>query len=180
MNEEIYRCNDAVHVPMYGKSVMMKKFKENMLDTSEQRSVDFLRATAPVLSLDVKVKNGTQTSSMEDVFLTLGDTIACDCGESHKRVVDVDMDRKLGEILKSSCSEDDYNMIRETYLYGMTQDEMGKLRGLSGERMRQKRSRALARATSAMKKIMQEKKFVYDKCSDECNIEVIFNPEKYK
>lgn len=180
MNEEIYRCNDAVHVPMYGKSVMMKKFKENLLDTSEQRSVDFLRATAPVLSLDVKVKNGTQTSSMEDASLTLGDTIACDCCESHKRVIDVDMDRKLGEILKASCSEDDYNMIRETYLYGMTQDEMGKLRGLSGERMRQKRSRALARATSALKKIMQEKKFVYDKCSDECNIEVIFNPEKYK
>lgn len=180
MNEEIYRSRDAVHVPMYGKYVMLKKLKENHLDASEERSADFIRATAPVLSLDAKVNGVSQTSSSEEAGLTLGDIISGDCGESAKRVVDVDADGKLGEILKSSCSEDDYDLIRASYLYKMTLDEIGLKRGVSGERMRQKRTRALKRAASVMKKIMEEKKFIYDNSSEECNIDVIFNPEKYK
>lgn len=180
MNEETYRSNDAVHVPMYGKYQMLKKLSENLLDDSEERSVDFIRATAPVMSLDAKVNSGSQTSSMEEAGLTLGDIIPGDCGESAERVADVELDRKLGEVLRESCSEDEYNMIREIYLHRISQDEIGQRRGLSGERIRQIRTRALRRVASAMKKFMQEKNVVYDKTSEECNIDVIFNPEKYK
>lgn len=180
MNEETYRSNDAVHVPMYGKYQMLKKLSENLLDDSEERSVDFIRATAPVMSLDAKVNSGSHTSSMEETGLTLGDIIPGDCGESAERVADVELDRKLGEVLRENCSEYEYDMIREIYLHRMSQDEVGQRRGLSGERIRQIRTRALRRVASAMKKFMQEKNVVYDKTSEECNIEVIFNPEKYK
>lgn len=180
MNEETYRSNDAVHVPMYGKYQMLKKLSENLLDDSEERSVDFIRATAPVMSLDAKVNSGSQTSSMDEAGLTLGDIIPGDCGESAERVADVELDRKLGEVLRENCSEYEYDMIREIYLNRMSQDEVGQRRGLSGERIRQIRTRALRRVASAMKKFMQEKNVVYDKTSEECNIDVIFNPEKYK
>lgn len=180
MNEETYRSNDAVHVPMYGKYQMLKKLSENLLDDSEDRSVDFIRATAPVMSLDAKVNSGSQTSSMEEAGLTLGDIIPGDCGESAERVADVELDRKLGEVLRENCSEYEYDMIREIYLHRMSQDEVGQRIGLSGERIRQIRTRALRRVASAMKKFMQEKNVVYDKTSEECNIDVIFNPEKYK
>jgi RNA polymerase primary sigma factor len=180
MNEEIYRYNDAVHVPMYGKYMMMKKLRENHLDASDERSEDFIRATAPVMSFDAKVNGGSQTSGMDETGLTLGDIIAGDCGEFANRAVDVELDKKLGEVLREHCSEYEYDMIREIYLYRMSQDDVGQRRGLSGERIRQIRTRALRRVASAMKKFMQEKNVVYDKTSDECNIDAIFNPENYK
>lgn len=180
MNDEIYRYNDAVHVPMYGKYLMMKKLRENLLDSSDERSADFIRATAPVMSLDARVNSGSQTSSTEDAGLSLGEIIPGDCGEFAKRAVDVELDKKLGEFLREHCSEYEYDMIREIYLYKMSQDDVGQRRGLSGERIRQIRTKALKRVASAMKKFMDEKNLVYDKSSDECSIDAIFNPEKYK
>ena len=179
MNEENYRSNDAVHVPMYGKSVMMKKFRENNIDTDDLRTADFLRATAPVLSIDTIFR--LKGSSMEEGSLTLGDTIADpESAVDIQKILNVEEDVKLGEMLRSCVTENDMQLIRETYFHGMTQEDMGLIRNLSSERMRQKRTRALLKATTALRKIMKEKNFEYMNTKDECSMDAIFNPQKYK
>lgn len=179
MNEEIYRSNDAVHVPMYGKYIMTKKFRENNIDADDLRTADFLRATAPVLSIYSSCHS--RCSSMEDSSLTIGDTIPDeDSLLEFQNIMNVDEDVKLGEVLRKCVGENDMQILKETYLHGMSLKEMGNVRNLSGEYIRRTRKRSIDKATATLRKLMKEKKFSYSNANHECSIEAIFNSPRYK
>ena len=177
MNEEIYKANDAVHVPMYGKEVMKKKFRENNLDTSEYRSVCFLNATAPVVSTYSQISS--HGHSMEDSGMIVEDLIV-EMEDSHSRIISKNEDVKLGEMLQAVCSPEDYKLIKDTYFHNQTLVQIGESIGVGGERARQKKNRAVLRAQTALKKLMKEKNFQYTNMPEEMDLEVMFNPKKYK
>ena len=177
MNEEIYKANDAVHVPMYGKEVMKKKFRENNLDTSDYRSVCFLNATAPVVSTYSHIPS--HRHSMEDSGMTVEDLIV-EKEDSHSRIISNNEDVKLGEMLQAVCSTEDYKLIKDTYFHNKSLAKIGDGMGVGAERARQKRNRAVLRAKTALKKLMKEKNFQYTNMPEEMDLEVIFNPKKYK
>lgn len=180
MNEEIYRQNDAVHVPMYGKYVMSKKFRENNIDTADHRTADFLRATAPVLSIYSSCHS--RSSSTEVSPLTIGDSIPDrDSLLEFQNTLNLDEDMKLGEVLRGCISENDMQILRETYLHGMSLKEMGNRRNVSGEYIRRIKKRSLDKVASTLKKLREEKKFSYMNTNRECSIEAILNSlPKYK
>lgn len=177
MNEEIYKANDAVHVPMYGKEVMKKKFRENNLDTSDYRSVCFLNATAPVVSTYSHIPS--HRHSNEDSGMTVEDLIV-EMEDSHSRIISNNEDVKLGEMLQAVCSPEDYKLIKDTYFHNKSLAKIGDGMGVGAERARQKRNRAVLRAKTALKKLMKEKNFQYTNMPEEMDLEVIFNPKKYK
>lgn len=171
MNEEVHMANNAVHVPPYGKSMLWKKLRENNLDDTKDRDLKFLHATAPVLSLDMPLT----TDSGE---LTLGDTIP-GVYQDVEEIMCKENDDILAKIIREAVDYRDYAILREAYLFGMTQEQMGVPRGVSGERMRVRKNNALRRIRGSIKKVMKEKKFIYDNTSKECKITNLF-PDKYK
>lgn len=174
MKEEIYRSNDTVHVPMYGKYAMTKKLREKCIDTDDLRTADFLRATAPVLSIYSSCSvNGTPT---EDGMLTIGDTIADPDSEfDFHKIMNVEEDVKLGETLRTCIGDSNMQILKDTYLHGMTLEDMGRIRNRSYEWVRRNRSRVLVKAATSLKKLMKEKKFSYSNANHECSIDAIFN-----
>ncbi len=167
INWEIYIANDAVHVPKYTKDKLRDLLKnKGKLDLSPIEIREFqIYANAPVVSIDHPIA-GSEFGDREG--MTYADTIEADYREI-ERVFTKDEDEKLGEIIKGALNENDLKILRDTYVNGYTQEEMGNLLGLSGERMRQKKNRAVMRAQSALRKLMREKDFIYtNKCDEMC------------
>lgn len=171
INWEIYIANDAVHVPKYTKDKLRDLLKNRgKLDLTPSGIRDFqIYANAPVVSIDHPI-HGCEGSEREQ--LTYADVIEADYREI-ERIFCRDEDEKLGEVIRGALSENDLKILRDTYVNGYTQVEMGDFRGLSSERMRQKKNRAVLRAQSALKKLMKEKNFVYSNKCEEMSVKDI-------
>ena len=172
INEEVHLANNAVHVPPYGKSELWKRLRENNLDATKDRDRKFLHATAPVLSLELPIK----TDGTGD--MTLGETIP-GVYEDMEDIMNMENDDILAKIIRESVDGYEYKLLRDAYLYGMTQAELGAPRGVSGERMRVRKNNALRKIRNNLRKFAKEKGFVYDNIVSECKIVNVF-PEKYK
>jgi len=177
MKEEIHRIEDSIHTPMYSREMTEKKVREGTIDLDDEKTLSIYNAMAPILSIDKPVSN--YVSSVEGDTLTMGDTIAEE-DEEFSNIESRDMDQKLGEILKESLDPLDYDLIRKTFLGTFNQDEIGVMMSLGGERIRQKKTRAIARAQNILKKAMSEKNFVYENDSVNMSVDRIFNPDKKK
>lgn len=167
INMEIYVLNDLVHVPKYTKDKLRDTMSRGLLDTSRGDFKDLFMANAKVLSLEAQVH-----ASEEEKF-TYEDVIEADYRDLEK-IYSRDEDEKLGAILKSALDPKDLAILKSVYLHGMTLADVGEKTGLSGERMRQKKNRAVLRAQSALRKVMQEKNFTYTNKSDEMSVQDIF------
>jgi RNA polymerase primary sigma factor len=171
INWEIYVANDAVHVPKYTKDKMRDLLKDKgKLDLTPSEIREFqIYANAPVVSIDHPVCG-------QDIYdsdkLTYADLIEAEYREI-EQVFSRDEDHKLGEIIKGALSEHDLKILKDTYLNCYTQEEMGSFRGLSGERMRQKKNRAVLRAQSALKRVMKEKDFIYSNRPEDMSVKDI-------
>lgn len=172
INWEIYISNDAVHVPKYTKDKLRDLLKNK--DTCGMTPTEIrefqIYANAPVISIDHPIK-GCESSDGDR--MTYADTIEADYHEI-ERLLSKDEDEKLGQILKNALDPSDISILRDAYVKGFTQDEMGYVRGLTGERMRQKKNRAVLRAQSALRRMANEKKFKYMNKPDEMSVRDIF------
>lgn len=171
INWEIYIANDAVHVPKYTKDKLrdlMKKKGKLDLSPSEIREFQ-IYANAPVVSIDHPI-TGPDISDSDR--LTYADMIEADYREI-ERLFSKDEDQKLGEILRGALDEHDLKILKDTYVNCYTQEEMGSIRGLSGERMRQKKNRAVLRAQSALKRVMRDKNYIYSNRAEDMSVKDI-------
>lgn len=171
INWEIYIANDAVHVPKYTKDKLRDLLKDKgKLDLTPSEIREFqIYANAPVVSIDHPICG-------QDIFdsdkLTYADLIEADYREI-ERLFSKDEDQKLGEILRGALDEHDLKILKDTYLNCYTQEEMGSFRGLSGERMRQKKNRAVLRAQSALKRVMKDKNYIYSNRPEDMSVKDI-------
>lgn len=171
INWEIYIANDAVHVPKYTKDKLRDLLKDKgKLDLTPSEIREFqIYANAPVVSIDHPITG-------QDIFdsdkLTYADLIEADYREI-ERLFSKDEDQKLGEILRGALDEHDLKILKDTYLNCYTQEEMGSFRGLSGERMRQKKNRAVLRAQSALKRVMKDKNYIYSNRPEDMSVKDI-------
>lgn len=171
INWEIYIANDAVHVPKYTKDKLrdlMKKKGKLDLSPSEIREFQ-IYANVPVVSIDHPI-TGPDISDSDR--LTYADMIEADYREI-ERLFSKDEDQKLGEILRGALDEHDLKILKDTYVNCYTQEEMGSIRGLSGERMRQKKNRAVLRAQSALKRVMRDKNYIYSNRAEDMSVKDI-------
>lgn len=171
INWEIYIANDAVHVPKYTKDKLRELMKKKgKLDLSPSEIREFqIYANAPVVSIDHPI-TGPDISDSDR--LTYADMIEADYREI-ERLFSKDEDQKLGEILRGALDEHDLKILKDTYVNCYTQEEMGSIRGLSGERMRQKKNRAVLRAQSALKRVMRDKNYIYSNKAEDMSVKDI-------
>lgn len=170
IQEEIYVENCKVHCPMYTKAEAARHKDAAEFDMVDSKGRKFLHAMPVVMSTDAPISNCTCADSER---MTIGDTIKADYHDIEKVYTDEE-DRKLGILLKSVLTSSEYSYMKDTYFYGMTQNQIGEKHGLSGERIRQKRNRAVNIAKATLKKLFKEKKFHYTNAIHESDINQIF------
>jgi RNA polymerase sigma factor (sigma-70 family) len=171
IQEEIYVENCKVHCPMYSKAEAERHKDSANLDLEDSSGRKFLHAMPIVISTETPLYNGD--SAMEEGQLTIIDSIkSIDNGIDH--LFTEEEDRKLGILLKGILESKEYSMIKDSYYYGLTQNQIGEKHGLSGERIRQKKGRAQVIARNALRKLRKEHKFAYTNDTSECNIAKVF------
>jgi RNA polymerase sigma factor (sigma-70 family) len=172
IQEEIYVENCKVHCPMYTKAEAERLKDAATFDMVDNKGMKYLHAMPVVMSTETVISDGRSISDSD--ALTIGDKITADYHDIEKIYTDEE-DRKLGVLLKGILSSREYSYIKDTYLYGMTQNQVGEKFGLSGERIRQKKNRALSIAKTTLKKLFRENKFQYTNRVKECDINTIFS-----
>ena len=172
IQEEIYVENCKVHCPMYTKAEAARRKDAAYFDMEDQKGRKYLHAMPTVISTETAVSDGR--SIMEGDKPTIGDSIKADYHDIERLYTDEE-DRKLGILLKGVLTSAEYSYIKDTYYYGMTQNQIGEKHGLSGERIRQKRNRAINIAKAALKRLVRENKFTYTNEVRECDINTVFN-----
>ena len=171
IQEEIYVENCKVHCPMYTKAEAARRKDAADFATEDSKGRKYLHAMPTVLSTDIPMYDGN--SRFEEDRMTLADTIKADYKEIDN-IYTEEEDRKFGILLKGILDSKEYKLIKDTYFYGKTQNQIGEEFGLSGERIRQKRNRAQIIAKNALRKLIKENKFQYTNHIGECNMNVIF------
>lgn len=171
IQEEIYVENCKVHCPMYTKAEAERHKEAATFDMVDNKGRKYLHAMPVVMSTETVISDGRSISDSDT--LTIGDKITADYHDIEKIYTDEE-DRKLGVLLKGILTSREYAYIKDTYLYGMTQNQVGEKFGLSGERIRQKKNRALSIAKNTLKKLFRENKFQYTNKIKECDIDTIF------
>lgn len=172
IQEEIYVENCKVHCPMYTKAEAARHRAARDYDMVDSSGRKFMHAMPTVVSIDTPLRDST--ASMDSDSMTIADTIKADYRDI-ERIYTEEEDRKLGIILKGVLGSREYKMVKDTYLYGMTQNQVGEQFGLSGERIRQKRNKAQILARNVLKKLMKENKFTYTNKYSECDINSVFS-----
>jgi RNA polymerase sigma factor (sigma-70 family) len=172
IQEEIYVENCKVHCPMYTKAEAARHKEAAQFDLEDNKGRKYLHAMPKVLSTDLPMHD-SRSSAMEADSITLRDSIKAEYDEIDRVYTDEE-DRKLGILLKGVLDSREYEFVKDTYFYGMTQNQIGEKYGISGERVRQRRNRAVNIAKAALKKLVRDNKFKYTNTPSECNINTIF------
>lgn len=171
IQEEIYVENCKVHCPMYKSGEAIRHSNNVQFENSDTKGRKFLHSMPIVLSTDLPICE--KSSSFDHDGMTIAETIKANYDDIEK-IYTAEEDRKLGVLLKGLLDSNEYKLIKDTYFYGKTQNQIGEEFGLSGERIRQKRNRAQIIAKKALRKLFKENKFQYTNHKDECDMNVIF------
>lgn len=171
IQEEIYVENCKVHCPMYTKAEAARHKDASKFDLEDSRGRRYLHAMPKVISMETPVYD--HGASMEGEKITIGDTFSADYHGIEKLYTEEE-DRKLGVLLKGVLNSKEYQLVKDTYYYCMTQNQIGEKVGLSGERVRQKKNRAINLAKATLRKLFKEKKFTYTNTGKECDIDTVF------
>lgn len=158
IQDEIYKSENAVRRPRWVKDGLTKE--------------ELMEVRPSIVS--IYEPHGNNERNGTDERRTYLDEV-----EEHyleiEEIFNRDEDEKLGTVIKSSLTCDQYDLLKSVYFHGEKQINIGARLGVSGERIRQRRNRYTSILKKRIEKMVEEKKFEYSNSSSDADVSTIFD-----